>query len=902
MSEYKLDQKEFANKVKETGRAHSEAMKDAVADLKENPQSTDYATIDLISLFQVPTPPNNEDLEAWYKQMGPALNKRSKTPAGRSVRMLFDTLDDVLPGNGLRNPGFWAKLDSLREDAVRKQLNDAMKVIVSELPLKAATMDFMGDRLEFLIGQSPTPQTIAAAAEQNGIQIVQPFPIDVAMPPAFKIPWSNANKHSDFPTMLHPLVLGQGLRVQDASVIDKLSIGTTAIGVANISKAHTASKQQDSDELQAAQKLLLAMSINNFTEAKLHQLVLSATLASVATELGKRRPVMEIRDGLINDGLSKAEATRLVTVANEKNIAAPVSTGPSAPQVRDAIAEGDLDAAQRYLNALPDDAEDLAAVQDLVSKTVGEKRDALEEYERAYKSKDYAAAASALQRAQLVDSQDESLEIKKQQLPPMPVTRVVARPDEAGRVIVTWSCAEDLSYEVYRSVERPARYPGDGTLIKINKDRAVDSSAPQAKPLVYTVFACRDGNVYSEPASSAPIEVILPPQDFNVEAAETSLSASWKRPADASATQVVLTAIGTSAQTRTLGNESSTIFDDLTSGNTYQIAVSAIYMVDGQEKRSPKVSRSATPRTTATPVSDLVVEQGSAAGQVSVSWTGTPGFETHIWWLPQSADIPEHDTVKPGFFDNSGGKRLTPISSSTDPNYASRMTATVAAPNGIGRLVPVVIVDDGLLVGTSILAGSAPQVQHAEARAFGNDVKVGVEFPDGDIDLEISWSANGERRKARVSRVDYRARGILIPDANNMTDIQIVSLVNLGTETLRSAPMSVNYTPRVVAAQVAYSLSLKKGFMGRRYNAFLELRSTPGTQADLVLVQGLRDILPMRAEDGFIKDTFSVTFDASGIFRRETELGKLDSPFILKLFTSTPGVTVIDPPVQQLKG
>lgn len=90
-----FDSKKYRNEVlKPNSRGEGlEQLREVLAELRRDPQSSAYARLDLNALYEVPNPVTAQDLGEWKKAISPALNKAQALPAAPLLKLLLEALE-----------------------------------------------------------------------------------------------------------------------------------------------------------------------------------------------------------------------------------------------------------------------------------------------------------------------------------------------------------------------------------------------------------------------------------------------------------------------------------------------------------------------------------------------------------------------------------------------------------------------------------------------------------------------------------------------------------------------------------------------------------------------------------------------------------------------------------------
>ena len=105
-------------------RARMDALKSAVADLKADPGSESYLSIDLPFLFAIPAEARtSEDLTQHGRKLAQAYNKSQNLPAATQLKHLRSLLS---ASGRFEDPTFWSQLSDRRREVVDARVRDAI--------------------------------------------------------------------------------------------------------------------------------------------------------------------------------------------------------------------------------------------------------------------------------------------------------------------------------------------------------------------------------------------------------------------------------------------------------------------------------------------------------------------------------------------------------------------------------------------------------------------------------------------------------------------------------------------------------------------------------------------------------------------------------------------------------
>jgi hypothetical protein len=885
-----------------------EQLREVVAEVTRDADSTAYARLDLNALYAIPSPVTAAQLVEWRTRVVPALNKAEKSlPAASLLKILFEALEKK--GVNLTAPAFWGGLQAERQKVIVVKLNDDIKQLRAEYPLGVISVEELTSRLASIGITGVTEGSIRSVAAQQGFDVVADveLPGD-GMPVPLRAIWKQVSAHPEFRSIIDILLMHRAGQLGPVRFIDGLEVDGGLVTGADIDGARAKSEQgQDTDALQSAQKFLGALKDNCRDDAALHQVVLASVVELAAGHLARGKPKVRVRDDLVGIGFETTDASRLVMALSAANLAPARTLGLD--DVREKLAEGLLDDADRVLVAVAETdetARDHAAVTMQVTQLKAKKKSFLDAYHRAVTAREFGVAAQAIRDAIGLDRGDDSLAALAESLPPSPPRSFMARVDGAA-VLLTWAHDADptIKYTVVRRENRIPSGPGDGTVVvaDVNVVSTSDAAVTAAARFGYAVFASRDGRVYSD-AATTEITVLLAPSHVAATATATSVELSWVLPAGAVGTVVTQLNPDNRSVQHEVARGTSFRADGLTSGSRYQFSVQAVHFVDAGRRLSERVSTVAVPRGRASPVSDLTVTTRRDDGRdlLQARWTGIDGFEVEIWVFPRNVDLPVGSTFDAATLTQSGGARIPPRGTSRTASGHTQMT--LAIPPVISRLVPLTGTDTGYLIGASVLAGSAAQATGITAEVFGTELRLSWTWPPGDALMELRWTESGRSRSTRVSRAQYRSdSGAMLDNAATVADLTIATVVQVGGDEWSSPAVPVAHRGGHPGLTLTYSLQIKRTLFGNKTSCSIEVHSDgTGTIVPVSLVLKSGSTMPFGPGDGRKIADLDLDFTNDTTVTHELTLGKQPAPIWLRLFAGDGSTELVDPPTSQLKG
>lgn len=876
-----------------------EQLREVLAELRQDERSTSYARLDLNVLYDIPSPVKAEELKAWKAQIVPALNKSAQLPSAPLLKALLDLLEKQ--GHDLTEPSFWGRLQDQRQKQIRTKLEEGLRQLRVEYPLGFVESTELLSRLSTVGITGVTDKSIFHVAREQGLQVFTKLQLDATgVPDKLKSVWRAAARHPEYRSVLDLLLLHRSEDIRDVQFLDQLTAGGGPFTLADLDAARSQSERgQDTDALQDAQKFLGAAKDVLHSQADLQQLVLGTVIEWAGGQLGRGKPKLEVREDLVRRGFHLDDASRLVSTLSTGAHAARTGLGT----VRDKLGEGLLAEASAALTALvpaEDEENEYGILSARVAELIEKKKALLHSYHRAMAAGDFPSALAAVTEAMRIDRADDNLAALQDSIPPAAPASLAARV-EGTSVLLRWPQVESLEYTVVREEGSVPATPQDGTVLatRIRAGSYSDTAAPAGKTVNYSVFASRDGKVFSGPRTDS-IAVLPAPTGLTASSDPTSALITWSRPAHAAG--VVVTRLGPDGSRieTELASGSSFRAAGLRTGASYRFSVKAYYLLPDGRKFSEDASLVVIPRGEATAVADLRLTGPDSDGIIRATWNSADGFDVELWRFPLLNDLPPHRmTLQEA--KARGGQPIPRLPGGGKSGSETRMLFKAFA--GINAVVPLTVDDAGFLVGNSVLSGSAPQPTAVLAEAFGDDLRVSWEWPQGDYIMEVAWEVAGVPRTRRVTRARYRADGgVKIVNGAAADKLTIATVITADGERLASNPLPVplQARPRLT---VRYEVRIKRGFTGNVACVVSAESSAAGSAVEAALVLKRGSIMPTSSAEGELVENLTLDFTAGTSSRHELSLGKVKSPFWLSLFTQDNGeTTLIAPPTSQLKG
>lgn len=245
---------------------------------------------------------------------------------------------------------------------------------------------------------------------------------------------------------------------------------------------------------------------------------------------------------------------------------------------------------------------------------------------------------------------------------PAPAPRSVSATVREGQVHLEWRSGPartgGLRYRVVRRCGTPARTPGAGTLVAETAElHATDPEPPPGRPLHYSVFAARYGDVWSFGTAAEPQLVLPEVQDVALHADHDSVLGSWRVPAGTA--EVVVTAAAEPDRASAPGSA----VDSTTGSANGSMAGSALDSTAGSANGSPAGSAlDSTARS----------ENGSMAGSAFAGVRGSAPGSGAGPEVPVAANLAgflhtgvpsgvrQRYRIRTAFDDDDGRRRLSP--------------------------------------------------------------------------------------------------------------------------------------------------------------------------------------------------------------------------------------------------
>jgi hypothetical protein len=558
-------------------------------------------------------------------------------------------------------------------------------------------------------------------------------------------------------------------------------------------------------------------------------------------------------------GLDEGEANALALSIMEASPAA--ARANVELEVRQALAEGRLREAQSLAATLTDPraAPVLAAVE-AAGRRVAE---LVETASRARAERRDEEAAKLLADALRVASDDETLRERLETIPPPPPSSVQQSVD-GGRVIVSWRPSTvhvgAVRYRVVRRTDRPAIAAQDGVEVaSTNANEVVDVGPPAGRPLYHSVFAGRDGPVWSAPASAGPVLVAPDVREPRLSSDGSVVTGAWECPEGAS--QVVVTRSehappASSREGRPIRQVTLLGFTDraVRPDVTYHYRIAAVYPgASGELHQAPGVVAAITPEPLLAPVTDLQVSvvPGRDPLTIRVTWTPPHRGMVSVRISPRQSPMPVGSVVP--LTDLAALGRELSAPSAPAAGGRAGVTVTAGALRGRHFFHAITAGRSQAVIGSSVAVSLAAPVRDLVAHRFAGIVRLSWAWPDESTLARVRWRADGSDHQAECTRRRYHADGgFEIALGNGAATISVQAVVTQSDEQVAAVGMEVEV--EALASIVRYHVR-RPGILSRRRALVLEV-DVPCRAPRLTLVARPGTLLPLRPDQGVVAAEF----------------------------------------------
>jgi hypothetical protein len=643
------------------------------------------------------------------------------------------------------------------------------------------------------------------------------------------------------------------------------------------------------------------------TDAALADLVLSY-FVEIGKQLSAANPIpaLALKKFVDSTGLDSVDAARILLLFQGNAVKV-----NSFSEVQAKVAEGALkDARRLYDSALAGVAgsvtsEQTAAEAALVSaetRLVALRAEARAAVEAGAPER----AATALNEALTICTDDESLAEMVRGLPPAaPVRLAATTADDGRRVRITWEpgfgSTDDVVYQVIR---KKGTIPGsnlDGDVLArgLTATAYEDATPPQAENLYYGVAATRGGGL--SPVATATIVVLPPVRGVQIATEPTSVTLHWETPPEARIVRVQQTAPdGTSADIP-VNSQGGATSSGLTTGATYTYLVTAVYAsTTGASLPSVPVRVTAVPRGEARGVSQLVLtEKASERGETEVeaSWTAVEGFDVEIWHYPEKPTWRFRDRI-PMTDVRSGGQRL----SGRETGHGAQQGVRGAAGAGLRFYTAVTRDGDHGVVGDVRELGVCPPLTNVTVERFGNEVLLAWDWPGPEFDVLVAWSDGVTSGERVVTLSKYRGAGGCRVEVGNSATTFRLSSTAAQAEGKWSSPETV-LSVEAPATPVSYRVDFGRKLFGPPTSATFTFEAQgPSRPVDVVVVGQHGHVMPRDATQGTVLAQWRVDPSDPAASWFDVDLPRGRGPLWVRAFAVNSGSRLVDPPATQLKG
>jgi hypothetical protein len=603
-----------------------------------------------------------------------------------------------------------------------------------------------------------------------------------------------------------------------------------------------------------------------------------------------------------------AEDAELLVLSLPATTTAPVS---AATQVRDLLGRGELRAAAQRLAAVPAGDSDREAIRQEIADAENRLAELLTEADRAAAGDREEQAEQLLRRAVALATDDEPTATRLRRLRPPPPEDLRIEP--GAQTSLRWAAPPttlpDLRYRVVRGTDGLPSSPRDGTLVAETADvTAVDPDPPVARACGYAVFAASGTGAWSR-ATGATVTVAPAVSDVTIRATRRQVAAAWRtHPAT-----VAVRVRRTEGRRPTSASDGIVVScgltgltdDDVREGVEYFYSMVAVYHDDrSRQITSAMVTVSAAPRPTARPVDTLTVEPIRADGsraRIRLSWVRQPAIQVRIRRADSKPAWQSGSQLSVSAIDGYGTEVIGTV---TDMGERSAMETDV--PVGFHIYVPFAVGGDGALAGQYVAQGLTEPVSQLRVERVADRVAVSWVWPEKVGVAEVSWERKGQPASVlRVSRNQYlQENGCRLTADVRPGRVSVVG-ITVGPHGEARSP-AVQYDVPGRAGRLGYTIERPAGLrhlLSRRRVVAVTAQDSCAP-AQLIVVARTGPVMPVRPAQGTeIFRASDLDFTAGQTRRFEFELPpELPRPYWIRCFVEPPaGVTLVDPPVDQLK-
>ncbi|MBV9205370.1 MAG: fibronectin type III domain-containing protein, partial [Actinobacteria bacterium] len=500
-------------------------------------------------------------------------------------------------------------------------------------------------------------------------------------------------------------------------------------------------------------------------------------------------------------------------------------------QVADELAGGRLRSAQRLAAGLPAGEplrERVAAVDAQVAALA---RRAGQELAQGRREQ----GATLLAQAASMARDDGELPARLAAISP-PAPREAAARMDGDHVLITWkpstAAVGRIQYRVMRGLDRAPSSPAEGTAVVTRTERSevTDAEAPPGARLCYSVFAARGGDTWSAPATAPPAFFTPDVTDVSVQAADTSVTASWRPHRGTDGILVIRRQAepprgpddGTPVEASLTGFTET----GLRTGTEYYYRILACYRPpDGQRRYSAGVIARAVPEPVPRAITDLEIsDPGDGVPVVVATWTPPPYGQVRLMRGDKPPPWPPGTRIGP---EDLAGRHELPGVPRRGTEGRDRLDLRL--PSGHHYLTALTVGRSTWVAGRTVEARLVEPVRELSADRMHDEVRLGWIWPEGATDVLISWPG-GERSCSRRVYDDEGGAVITIGAAETTVEVRAIFPQRGGRLTAPAAGV------RVPARGVAVTYRIRRGGRWRSRQRTIELAAERATRIPALVV------------------------------------------------------------------
>ncbi|MEV8359747.1 hypothetical protein [Microbacterium sp. NPDC076895] len=453
-------------------------------------------------------------------------------------------------------------------------------------------------------------------------------------------------------------------------------------------------------------------------------------------------------------------------------------------------------------------------------------------------------------------------------VPPGEIAAVSTSLTPDGTQVLTWPAGNGVYVDrIVRGDQHPPYNPDSATVVAVSAGGPVEDREPFHHAVRHYQVWRHSGPTLSEAALQQPVlvamsVVVAPPRDVLIGVDSGAVvTATWDAEPGTAAVAVYRVP-AEEAFTAGLGNPSYRIqadrplrggFSDAdaTPGRRYVYQILAEANVNGETHTSTPTLREVhyEPHD---PVTDLALtlSEDEDGAWFDLTWTTPPSGRVTIYRTsrPPAAGY----DVKPiavGALVTAGLPDEARLTHPVDRDHGASTMHRVPWPREWSKafFTPVVELSDEAYLGNTVTGIRVPPVQRVKLIERVEQKLVTFDFPEGANDVRVYvgprdmpvLEAITGPAVASISRNDYEARGSLRLTRQQLPQqcaLHFVAYSSHGTETVRSTPVSIEYTPVLL---VDYQLSFGLGLTASARRPKITIRS----ERDLSLDPGVGFVL-----------------------------------------------------------